>query len=287
MRGASGAAARVSDRESDGRGSARQPRRGPVAAGRHRGAPRPDRRRSAGVVCVDTGSQDDERRPAARRVRRGGHGLRPDGVPRGRAGRARAGRPPSAGRVDLAAPRRLQPRTRRARAAAGRGRGRPRGRRARPEAARVALAASACSSSASRSPAPAGARPGSSAASTTRASTTRSAQVLAVNTAGHAGPPRGATSGSAASTTTCRSSATTSTSAGARPRPASGPWWCPHAVVFHAEAAHRGAAAYAADRPAHPLPGAPRRAVHAAGQRPGPRPCPGRSCGCSSAPCCG
>ena len=42
----------------------------------------------------------------------------------------------------------------------------------------------------------------------------------------------------------------------------------PQAVVFHAEAAHRGLPAYAADRPAHPLPGAARRAVHAARQLP-------------------
>ena len=41
----------------------------------------------------------------------------------------------------------------------------------------------------------------------------------------------------------------------------------PQAVVFHAEAAHRGRPAYAADRAPHPLPGAPGRALHLAGQR--------------------
>ena len=44
----------------------------------------------------------------------------------------------------------------------------------------------------------------------------------------------------------------------------------PQAVVFHAEAAHRGHPAHAAHRSAHALPGAPRGAVHAAGQQPGP-----------------
>ena len=96
-----------------------------------------------------------------------------------------------------------------------------------------------CSSSASRSPAPAGARPGSSAASTTRASTTRSARCS------RSTPPAcwcaaRCSRSSAASTASCRSSATTSTSAGAPPRPATAPMVVPQAVVFHAEAAHRG-----------------------------------------------
>ncbi len=45
--------------------------------------------------------------------------------------------------------------------------------------------------------------------------------------------------------------------------------------------------AHPAHRAAHPLPGATRRAVHAAGQLPRRGRCPGRSCGSSSARCCG
>ena len=61
----------------------------------------------------------------------------------------------------------------------------------------------------------------------------------------------------------------------------------PQAVVFHAEAAHRGRAAHAADRPAHALPGAPGRALHAAGQLPGPGAAAARWSGSGSARCCG
>ena len=63
--------------------------------------------------------------------------------------------------------------------------------------------------------------------------------VLAVNTAGMLVRRRCSTS-SAASTSSCRCSATTSTSAGGPRAPGSAPSWCPQAVVFHAEAAHRG-----------------------------------------------
>ena len=86
----------------------------------------------------------------------------------------------------------------------------------------------------------------------------------------HAGAPPRCSTTSAASTTTSRCSATTSTSAGARPRPA----YRTVVVPAGGRLPRRGRAprrpAYAADRPAHPLPGAPGRALHAAGQRPGP-----------------
>ena len=130
--------ARVTHRESDGRGSGRQPRRVPVAAGRHRRSPQPDRPAQRRGVCRHRQPRR-ECRPPARRLRRGGHGLRPYGVPRGRADRPRAG-PRRLGGVDLAAPRRLQPRARRARAAARGGRRGSDRRRARPQAARVAVA---------------------------------------------------------------------------------------------------------------------------------------------------
>ena len=152
----------------------------------------------------------------------------------------------------------------------------PDGRRPRPEAARVALAASGCSRSASRSPAPAGARPGSSAASTTRASTTRSATVLAVNTAGMLVRRRVLEELGGFDDQLPIFGNDIDFGWRAAPRRAPDAWWCREAVVFHAEAAHRGAPAYAADRPAHALPGAPRRALHAARQRPGRARCPGR-----------
>ena len=127
-----------------------------------------------------------------------------------------------------------------------------------------------CSSSASRSPAPAGARPGSSAASTTRASTTRCATVLAVNTAGML----------------VRRAVLEELGGFDDQLPIFG-----NDIDFGwraAAAGHRTLVVPAggrlprrgrpprrppdpADRPAHALPGAPRRALHAARQRPRPR----------------
>ena len=76
-------------------------------------------------------------------------------------------------------------------------------------------------------------------ASTTRASTPSRARCWPSTPPG-CWSAAGCSTSSAASTTSCRSSATTSTSAGGPRRPATGPWSVPQAVVFHAEAAHRG-----------------------------------------------
>ena len=97
----------------------------------------------------------------------------------------------------------------------------------------------ASSRSASPSPAPAAARPGSSAVSTTRASTTRCAR-CSPSTPPACWCAAACSSRSAASTRSCRSSATTSTSAGAPRSAGHRTFVVPQAVVFHAEAAHRG-----------------------------------------------
>ena len=251
---------------------ARQPRRGPLAARGDRRACRArpcpvDARRRASTPAARTTAPTLLESPSAT-VRRACPAV--DVVPRRRAARARAARRAGSRREWVwllhddanPAPDALG-------RAAGRGRGRPRGRRARPQAARVALAAAGCSRSASPSPAPAGARPGSSAASTTRASTTRSARCS------RSTPPA----------CWCAAACSTSSAASTTSSPIFGNdidfgWRAAAAghrtvVVPHGGGLpRRGRAprrpAYAADRPPHPLPGAPGRAVHAAGQRPAP-----------------
>ena len=240
----------------------------PVAAGRDRRACAPDRARDAASSRVDTGSKDEQRRPAARRLRRGRHRPRPYGVPRGGADRPRAGRRRRRRRVGLAAPRRQQPRPRRARAAAGGGRRRPATPTILGPKLREWPSLSGCSRSGSRSPAPAGARPASSPVSTTRASTTRS------TTCSRSTPPAcwsaaGCSTSSAASTSKLPMFGNDIDFGWRAARAGLRTVVVPQAVVFHAEAAHRGQPAYAADRAAHPLPGAPGGALHAARQRPG------------------
>ena len=202
-----------------------------------------------------------------------------DVVPRRRPPRPGAA-PPSC-RVGLAPPRRRQPRARRAGRAAGRGRRRPR----RPTCSAPSCASgprcAGCSRWASRSPAPAAARPASSAASTTRASTTTSAAVLAVNTAGML----------------VRRSVLDDLGGFDDQLPVFGNdidfgWRAAAAghrtivVPAGGRVPRRGRPprrpAHAADRAAHPLPGAPGRALHAAGQHPRPGAARGRSCGSAS-----
>ena len=160
------------------RRAAGQPRRRALAARGDRGHPGADRPADPGRGGRHR-QQGRERRPARAGLRRRAAGLRcASTLPRRRRARPRAAadqRPPDC-RVGLAAARRRQPRAGRPGRAARRRRRAPGGRHPRPQAARVAVAAAGCSSSASPSPAPAGGRPGWSAASTTRASTTRCAR---------------------------------------------------------------------------------------------------------------
>ena len=151
------------------------------------------------------------------------------------------GSPPATARagLGLAAARRLRPRPRRAGAAARPRRGEtPRSRSSGPSCASGPRCAG-CSRSASRSPAPGAARPGSSAASTTRASTTSAGRARGQHRR-DAGPPRRA-----------RAARLRPGAAGLRQRHrlrlARRPRRpldvvVPEAVVFHAEAAHRGRA---------------------------------------------
>ena len=212
-----------------------------MAARRHRGARRPRPRRSTGVVAVDTGSKDEQRRPPARRVRRGGHASPaatsyPDAVRLGLEQVARRGRASGSG-CSTTTP---TPRPTRSRALLAAAAADPAGRRARPQAARVALAqAPARGRRHDLRHRPARDRP-RAPASTTRASTTRSRQVLAVNTAGmlvrRAVLERARRPRRPAADVRQRHRLRL---AGGR-APAYRTVVVPQAVVFHAEAAHRG-----------------------------------------------
>ena len=200
----------------------------------------PDAPRSTWSSRVDTGSKDDS---AERVASAFGDVIRAPGIhllPRGRRPRARApARARRHQRVDLDPARRRQPGAGCADRAAGRGRPRPGGRRSSAPSCASGPRSSGCSSSGSPSPAPGGARPGSSAASTTRASTTTYARCWpSTRPACWCAVP--SSRSSAASTPSSRSSATTSTSAGARSAAGHRTIVVPDAVVFHAEAAHRG-----------------------------------------------
>ena len=188
------------------------------------------------VVAVDTGSKDASAALLEEAfgcvLRAPGSTTFPDAV---RLGLEQVGDT----RVGLDPPRRRQPRPRRARGAAGRRRGAPRRRRARPQAARVALAEAAPRArrhdlrhrTARDRPRARRVRPGPAR---------RGPHGARGQHRRHAGPPPGARGARRVRPRSSRSSATTSTSAGAPRRRDTGPWSCPQAVVFHAEAAHRG-----------------------------------------------
>ena len=219
-----------------------QPRRRPLAARGPRRLARPDPRRSTHVVAVDTGSRDGSaaswrRAFGARCVSAPARRRFPAAVALGLERLRRRGPHPSGSGCCTTTPTRTPAPSRRC------------SPRPRPTPAPTSSAPSCasgprcggCSRSASPSPAPAAARPAWSAASTTRASTTTSATVLAVNTAGML-VRRSVLEELGGFDEQLPSSATTSTSAGAPRRPGTARWSCPTAVVFHAEAAHRGAA---------------------------------------------
>ena len=214
-----------------------------MAARRGRGPRRAGRDARRAVVAVDTGSQDASADLLDAAYGRRGR-ARPSAhvVPGGGAARARAARPRHGAdaRVGLAAPRRLASRARRARRAA---RG---GRTARPTSTCSDPSCGSgprcggCSSSASPSRAPAAARPAWSAVSTTRASTTSSARCWPST------PPgmlvrRGVLDelggfDDAAAGVRQRPRLRVA----GRRRPGTRTLVVPEAVVFHAEAAHRG-----------------------------------------------
>ena len=102
-------------------------------------------------------------------------------------------------------------------------------------------------------------------------------EVLAVNTAGHARTPQRARGARRVSTTSCRSSATTSTSAGGPPRPATHDR-DPAGGGLPRRGGPPRRPSNAPDRSPHALPGAPGRPVHDARQRaPAPAAVAGRA----------